>query len=396
MEPITPPVQAPPSPIATTVALESLCAELAGEAFITVDTEFIRETTYFAKLCLIQVAGKERLALIDPLAEGLDLAPFFALLRNPRVLKVFHAPRQDLEIFFQANGAIPSPIFDTQVAAMVCGYGEQASYETLASSLAGARIDKSSRFTDWAQRPLTAAQLAYAAADVTHLRIVYERLRARIDKSARESWLAEEMAILTDPATYVTAPEDAWQRIKSRLRKPAERAALIELAAWREREAQARNVPRGRILKDDAIVELALSRPKTAAELARLRALPGGFERSRLGEGVLGALKAAALRDPETLPELEADRPNGSGALGQILKVLLGAASERHQVAARLIASSADIDRLAADPAADLPVLKGWRRAVFGEVALQIIRGEALIGIEKGRIRTYPRNGSPD
>jgi ribonuclease D len=250
-------VLAPPPLITTTAELAEACARLARHAFVTVDTEFMRETTYYPKLCLIQMASADDVFLVDPQAEELDLAPFFALMADTAVMKVFHAARQDLEIIWQKGRLIPAPLFDSQVAAMVCGFGEQVSYESLATSLAGAKIDKSSRFTDWSRRPLTEAQLVYAAADVTHLRVVYEKLVARIAKGGRESWVASEMAILTDPRTYETDPDVAWLRVKARLRKPTERLALWELAAWREREAQTRDVPRGRVMKDDALIELA-------------------------------------------------------------------------------------------------------------------------------------------
>jgi ribonuclease D len=380
-----------PNLITTTSTLEAACQRLATHAFVTVDTEFMRETTYYPKLCLIQLASADEIVLIDPLAEGLDLAPFFTLMGDGRVVKVFHAARQDLEIIWHLGRVIPTPLFDTQVAAMVCGYGDQVSYESLAASLANARIDKSSRFTDWSRRPLSEAQLTYAAADVTHLRQIYTKLHARIEKAERMGWLADEMAILNNPKTYEIAPDEAWMRIKARIRKPAERAVLMELAAWREREAQTRDVPRGRILKDDALVELAMAQPKTIEDLARLRAVPNGFERSRAGGDILSAVKAALARDPATIPPLEAERASGSGALVLLLKVLLNAVSEKSHVAARLIASSEEIDRLAADPNADLPVLKGWRREVYGALALKLIRGEVTLGLEKGRVITVER-----
>jgi len=380
-----------PNLITTTSMLEAACQRLATHAFVTVDTEFMRETTYYPKLCLIQLASADEIVLIDPLAEGLDLAPFFMLMGDAGVVKVFHAARQDLEIIWHLGRVIPAPLFDTQVAAMVCGYGDQVSYESLAASLANAKIDKSSRFTDWSRRPLSEAQLTYAAADVTHLRQVYTKLHARIEKAERMGWLADEMAILNNPKTYEIVPDEAWMRIKARIRKPAERAALMELAAWREREAQTRDVPRGRILKDDALVELAVAQPKTIEEMARLRAVPNGFERSRAGGDILGAIKAALARDPATIPPLEAERASGSGALVLLLKVLLNAVSEKSHVAARLIASSEEIDRLAADPNADLPVLKGWRREVYGTLALKLIRGEVTLGLEKGRVITVER-----
>jgi ribonuclease D len=383
-----------PPLITETAILEAACARLTGEEFVTVDTEFLRETTYYPKLCLIQMAGADELVLIDTLAPELDLAPFFALMANPSVTKVFHAARQDLEIIWQKGGIVPAPLVDTQISAMVCGYGEQIGYESLATGLAGAKIDKSSRFTDWSRRPLSPAQLVYAAADVTHLRVVHEKLAARITKNGRQDWVTGEMAALSNPKNYETVPEEAWLRIKARLRKPAERLALLELAAWREREAQSRDVPRGRILKDDALVEVAMAQPKSVAELGQLRAVPNGFERSRSGVEILEAIQRAANRNPTTLPAPEPDRPHVNGALVQLLKVLLQAVADRHHVAPRLIATSDDIDQLAAAPEQEHSVLTGWRRQVYGELALQLIRGEVTLGLEKGRVVAVARPAS--
>ncbi|CAN1566175.1 Rnd Ribonuclease D [Rhabdaerophilaceae bacterium] len=375
--------------------LRAVCERFAHETFVTVDTEFMRETTYYPKLCLIQLASADEVVLIDSLAEALNLAPFFALMANPSVTKVFHAARQDLEIVWQKGGLVPSPLVDTQVAAMVCGYGEQVGYESLATGLAGAKIDKSSRFTDWTRRPLSPAQLAYAAADVTHLRVVHEKLAARIAKNNRQDWVSGEMAILSNPKNYETVPEEAWLRIKSRLRKPAERLALRELAAWREREAQARDVPRGRVLKDDALVEIAMAQPKSVAELGNLRAVPNGFERSRAGAEILEAIARAAAADPASLPAPEADKPNVSGALVQLLKVLLQSVADRHHVASRLIGNSDDVEQLAAKPDDLHAILEGWRGEVYGKLALQLIRGEVTLGLEKGRVVPVPRQPAP-
>lgn len=374
-----------------TADLAAACERLAQHAFVTVDTEFLRETTYYPRLCLIQMASEDEIVLVDPLAEGLDLAPFFALMANEAVMKVFHAARQDIEIVWHLGKVIPSPLFDSQVAAMVCGYGEQVSYESLASGLAQAKIDKSSRFTDWSRRPLTEAQLAYAAADVTHLRVVYEKLMQRIDKNGRLGWVADEMAVLSNPKTYVVDPEEAWMRIKARIRKPVERAVLMEVAAWREREAQTRDVPRGRILKDDGLVEIAVAQPKSSDDLSRLRAVPNGFERSRSAADILDAVARGRARSPESIPPFEQERAGGNGALVQLLKVLLQSVSERNQVAVKLIASSDDIDRLASEPSPDMPVLQGWRGEIFGQLAMSLIRGEVMIGLEKGRVVTVPR-----
>jgi len=381
----------PVPPLTTTTdALAAACARLATHDFVTVDTEFLRETTYYPKLCLIQLASSEEIVLVDPLAPEMDLAPFLALMADEKVVKVFHAARQDLEIIWNKGKLIPAPLFDTQVAAMVCGFGEQVSYESLASSLANARIDKSSRFTDWSRRPLTDAQLVYAAADVTHLRIVYTKLLNRMVKHDRVNWIADEMAILSSPATYEVSPEDAWMRVKARIRKPVERAVLMELAAWREREAQTRDVPRGRILKDDGLAEIAVAQPRNAEDLARLRAIPNGFERSKAGAEILDAVARGKARDPATIPQPEPERAGANGSLVQLLKVLLQSVCEKNQIAAKLVASSDDIDRLAARPEVDMPVLQGWRGEIFGQVALRLIRGEVLLGLEKGRVVTVP------
>lgn len=375
----------------TTAALAAACKRLADHEFVTVDTEFMRETTYYPKLCLIQMASSDEIVLVDPLADGMDLTPFFELMGNEKVIKVFHAARQDIEIIWHQGRLIPAPLFDSQVAAMVCGYGEQVSYESLASGLAGAKIDKSSRFTDWSRRPLSEAQLTYAAADVTHLRIVYQKLHERIEKNDRTAWVADEMAILANPGTYETQPEDAWMRVKARIRKPVERAVLIELAAWREREAIARDVPRGRVIKDDGLGEIAVAQPKSIEELSRLRAIPNGFERSRAGAEILAAVAIGKARDPATIPAFEAERSGSNGALVQLLKVLLQSVSERNHVAPKLIATGDDIDRLASNPDEDWPVLQGWRGEIFGHLALQLIRGEVLLGLDKGRVVAVPR-----
>jgi ribonuclease D len=386
--------------ITETTALEAFCARLANAPFITVDTEFMRETTYYPKLCLIQVASSEEIGLIDPLAPGLDLAAFFALMRAPGVVKVFHAARQDIETFWNVAQTIPAPLFDTQVAAMVCGFGDQVGYEAIAASLAGAKIDKSSRFTDWARRPLSEAQLTYAAADVTHLRKVYEALIARLKKTGRSGWVSEEMATLTDPATYRNDPDLAYERLKSRVRRPRDLGVLMELAAWREREAQARDVPRGRILKDDLLMEIVSAAPANAQALAQLRGLPAGFERSRGAEGMLDAVRRGLARDPASLPPLEARRQlsNGAAALVSLLKVLLQATADRNQVASKVLASAEDLERIATEASPDTPVLAGWRFDIFGKEAMRLKRGEIALTVRGGRIDAValPRPASED
>ena len=376
--------------ITTTESLERLCTALAGESFITVDTEFMRESTYWPDLCLIQIAGETEHGLIDPLAPGIDLKPFFALLNDPNVLKVFHAARQDIEIMVHLAGIVPHPVFDTQIAAMVCGFGDQVGYEAIVRKLAKAQIDKSSRFTDWSRRPLTEKQLAYALADVTHLRVVYEALKTELDRTGREHWLREEMDILTNPATYRTEPEDAWKRIKVRLRSKKQLGVLVEIAAWREREAREKNVPRSRVLKDDAIAEIAVQSPQTREALNQLRALPKGMSSSRTGDAILKAVANGLARDPKSLPQPDDGRDEmneAAQAAAEVLKLALKVVCEQEGIAPKLVASSSDIDAVAESDTADVPLLHGWRRELFGETALAIKRGEAVIGFDKGRVR---------
>ena len=379
--------------VTSTESLALLCNSLASEEFITVDTEFMRESTYWPDLCLIQVAGETANGLIDPLAPGLDLQPFFELMNNPAVLKVFHAARQDIEIMVHRADIVPHPVFDTQIAAMVCGFGDQVGYEAIVRRLAKAQIDKSSRFTDWSRRPLTEKQLVYALADVTHLRVVYESLKKELDKTGREHWLNEEMEILTNPATYRTEPGDAWKRIKVRLKSKKQLGVLVELAAWREREARERNVPRSRILKDDALAEIAMQVPLTREALNQLRSLPKGMSASRIGDAIMKAVKAGVEIDPKTLPNPDCGRDDNSDATqaaAEVLKLALKVVCEQEGIAPKLVASSSDIEAIAEDDAADVHLMHGWRRELFGELALAIKRGEALIGFERGRVRVIP------
>jgi ribonuclease D len=374
--------------ITTTAELAAACERLSNHPFVTVDTEFLRETTFWPKLCVVQMASADEAVIIDAIADGIDLTPFFELMNNEKVVKVFHAARQDIEIVWHRAKIIPHPIFDTQVAAMVLGYGDSISYDQLVQRTTGGHIDKSSRFTDWARRPLTDQQLTYAIADVTHLRDVYAKLKAELERTNRTSWVASEMEILTSPKTYTQEPEHAWQRLKTRVRKPKEIGVLMEVAAWREREAQSRDIPRQRVLKDDVIGEIAVQQPKTAEALAGLRSIPKGFERSRSGEGILSAVAAGLARDPETLPKFERYRPlsNGASATVELLRVLLRMTAEQNGVAARVIANADDLESIATDDNADVEALKGWRRELFGERALKLKRGELSLAIEGGRV----------
>ncbi|WP_373502410.1 ribonuclease D [Aestuariivirga sp.] len=376
--------------ITTTESLETLCSQLSNEAFVTVDTEFMRESTYWPDLCLIQVAGETLNGLIDPLAPGLDLKPFFDLMNNADVLKVFHAARQDIEIMVHRAGIVPHPVFDTQIAAMVCGFGDQVGYEAIVRRLAKAQIDKSSRFTDWSRRPLSEKQLVYALADVTHLRVVYESLKTELDRNGREHWLREEMNILTNPATYRTEPEDAWKRIKVRLRSKKQLGVLVQVAAWRELEAREKNVPRSRILKDDAVAEVATQMPQTREALNQLRALPRGMGTSRIGDALLTAVKAGLGMDPKSLPQPDDgrdDQSEATQAAAEVLKLALKVVCEKEGIAPKLVASSSDIEAVAESDDADVHLMKGWRRELFGDLALAIKRGEAVIGFERGRVR---------
>jgi ribonuclease D len=380
-------------PITTTETLTDACARMAQHPFVTVDTEFLRESTYYPKLCVAQMASTAEALVVDTLADGIDLAPFFGLMADQSVVKVFHAARQDIEICWHEAGIIPRPIIDTQVAAMVLGYGDSISYDQLVQRITGDNLDKSHRFTDWTRRPLSDAQLAYAVSDVTHLRDVYLRLANDLEKRGRSEWMREEMKVLTSPDTYRFEPEHAWERLKTRVRKPKELAVLIEVAAWREREAQERDVPRGRVLKDDVIGDIAVQAPTTIERLGNLRSLPRGFERSKWGEAIVAAVQRGLARDPKTLPRLDRPKPAVNGqATVELLKVLLRMTAERHGVAAKVIATVDDLDRIAADDAADVPALHGWRRDLFGEKALALKHGRLALAIERGRVVAVERD----
>lgn len=380
--------------ITRTSELAAACNRLSEHPFITVDTEFLRETTFWPKLCVIQMASPEEAIIVDALAGELDLEPFFDLMKNEAVTKVFHAARQDIEIVYHRGGFIPHPVFDTQVAAMVCGFGDSISYDQLVQKITGARIDKSSRFTDWSRRPLTEKQLEYALADVTHLREVYRFLQVNLAEQDRSHWVEDEMEVLTSEATYRTDPEKAWQRLKLRVRKPIELAVLQELAAWREQEAQNRDVPRNRVLKDDAIYEIASQQPKNASALGALRTIPRGFERSRSAEDILASVRRALAIPKEQLPTLPKGRPapDGSAAAVDLLKVLLKLISEEHGVAAKVIATVEDLERIAADDEAGVAALKGWRRELFGETALKLKTGEIALAFNGRRVVAVPQS----
>jgi ribonuclease D len=373
--------------ITTTSELAAACARLASHPVITVDTEFLRETTYYPLLCVVQMASAEEAVVVDTLAEGIDLKPFFALMAEEKVLKVFHAARQDIEIVWHQAGIVPHPIFDTQVAAMVLGYGDSIAYDQLVERITGHRPDKTHRFTDWSRRPLTTEQVHYAVSDVTHLRDVFAALDADLKKRGRNDWVSEEMEVLTSPKTYDFHPERAWERLKTRVRKPKELAVLMEIAAWREQEAQSRDVPRSRVLKDDAVGDIATHAPTSLERLASLRSLPKGFDRSKWGGDVVAAVQRGLARDPAALPKIEKPRNNSNGAaIVELLKVLLRMTSERHAVASKVIATVDDLEQIAADDDADVAALRGWRRELFGEAALALKHGQLALAIERGRV----------
>ena len=374
--------------ITDNAALNALCDSLSEQRYITIDTEFLRETTFWPRLCLIQTAGDGVEAMIDPLAEGIDLKPFFDLLVNPSVLKVMHGCRQDIEIFHKLAGIIPTPLFDTQIAAMVCGFGDAVGYENLIKQTTGGKIDKGSRFTDWSQRPLSEAQLTYALADVTHLRSAFEILEQKLADNGRVSWLQEESALLSDEEIYAQRPENAWRRLKMQDRRPHVLGVLVEVAAWRETEAQERNVPRNRILKDDAIRELALQGPKDKKALSRLRAVPRGYENSRHADALLDAVKRGRGTQKEDLPDLPPSTVNrpGIGPLVDLLKVLLKQRSEETGVAPKLIANVADLERIASDENPQVAALQGWRHEIFGQYALQLKAGQLALASQDDKV----------
>jgi ribonuclease D len=385
------------TPITTTAELAVFCDKLKGQPFVAVDTEFMRETTYWPKLCLIQAAAGSAEACIDPLAEGIDLEPFLEILRDETILKVFHAARQDVEIFNNLN-AMPKPLFDTQVAGMAAGFGEQIAYDALVRQMLKIELDKSSRFTDWARRPLSDNQLTYALADVTHLAALYPILRERLEKDGRIGWVTDEMANLTDPAVYDVEPENAWKRLRPRKHTAKYMAVYKAVAAWRERMAQSRDQPRGRILKDEAIDEVATQAPTDADQLDRLRSVPKGFSGSRFGPDLLAAIREA-LRDPEAYaPVVERNRTAPSpaaGAVVELLKVLLKARAEEAGVASKLIATVSDLELIANDDEADTSALKGWRREAFGEDALKLKRGELALVLDGARVRVVEVRRAP-
>jgi len=378
--------------VTTTEALQELCVRLRGETFVTVDTEFMRERTYWPELCVVQLGGPAEVAVVDALAPSLDLASLGELLADRSVVKVFHAARQDIEIFVLKFGQVPQPLFDTQVGAMVAGFGDQVGYDALVSSLTGGAIDKAHRFSDWSARPLSSAQIAYAAADVTWLRGVYETLRARLERDGRLEWVAEEMAVLTDPATYRADPETMWERLRPRTANRRFLGMLKAIAAWREREAQRVNIPRQRLLKDETLLEIAATAPDTPEALVRARGVTRGFAEGKTGASLLAAIRAARSLPEEALPEAPRGRdgPRPSPALVSLLKVLLAAKCEQHHVAPKLVASSDDIERLATEDAPDIPALHGWRRDVFGADALALKEGRVALGVEGRRIKLLP------
>lgn len=378
--------------ITTNAALQAFCKSVENAPFITVDTEFLRDRTYYAKLCLIQVSGPDKQAVaIDPLSteEELDLSPLFALFENANILKVFHAARQDLEILWQLTGKMVHPLFDTQVAAMVCGYGEQIGYEALVSDITKEKTDKSSQFTDWARRPLSQKQMIYALNDVIYLVDIYHHLARRLEKDGRSEWVKEEMEILTSPSTYELDPLDAWKRLKLRSAKPRDLAVLKELSAWREVEAQRKDVPRSRILRDETLMDLGFQRPQSDGELTRIRGISQDMAQARIGKTLIDIIARGMAIPEEDAPKLEHRTPM-SPRLAQIvemLKMLLRIQAAEYNVAAKLIANSEDIETFAENPEADTYLTHGWRHEVFGQFAQEMIAGKLALTLEKGKIK---------
>lgn len=375
--------------ITDTHALQALCKDLAKEPFITVDTEFLRDKTYYPQLCLVQMAAPEGAPFaVDPLAKGIELAPLLELMADAKVLKVFHAARQDMEIFYNLNGKIPAPLFDTQVAAMVCGYGESVGYHNLVSDICDARLDKAAQFTDWSRRPLSKKQVSYALDDVTYLRAVYKALAARLDKQGRTAWVEQEMAILNAPKTYQNPPEEAWQRIKIRTEKPKTLSVLREVAAWREIEAQRRDVPRNRVIRDETVADLAVHAPQSLEDMAHMRGLPKDIMHGRMGKELLAAIHRGLETPPDKAPRPERRErfPADLTPALEMLKMLLRIQCSEHDVAPKLVASQDDLELLARDDDADIPALKGWRYEVFGQEALALKQGKITLGLSRNKI----------
>ncbi len=377
----------------TSDEIASFCNALSACEFITIDTEFLREKTYYPKLCLVQISGPDKDArAIDPLIEGIDLSPLFELLRDESIMKVFHAGRQDLEIFYNLTGEVASPIFDSQIAAMVCGYGDSISYEKLVANITGGKIDKSSQFTDWSLRPLSDKQLNYALGDVTHLCDIYLHLKDVLEKRGRTEWVKQEDKILSNPATYENDPYKAWERIKIRSPKPRSLAILRELAALREQHAQKRNIPKTWVVRDDALADMAGQAPKNKKQLAKIRNVSKDMAEGKMGDRFLGAIERALLSPQETWPKPKKKKPLQPTAIAivDILKMLLKVISTENEVASKIIASSSDLEEIALDDNADVPALKGWRRDVFGQHALDVKHGKLAIGLKNGKIAKLP------
>ena len=381
--------------ITDTESLSDFCKTAFLCPYVTVDTEFLRERTYYSKLCLIQLAlpgrTNENAVLIDPLAEGLSLDPLYKLFRDENVVKVFHAARQDLEIFCLEAGVIPKPLFDTQVAAMVCGFGDQVGYETLVNKITHKPLDKSSRFTDWSRRPLSNAQKTYALADVTHLRQIYEFLSMKLNENGRAHWLEEELKTLGTRETYILRPQDAWQRVKTRSSSPKFLAAVRTLTEFRERYAQTHNVPRNRVLKDEALIELASTRPNSVKDLQKSRLLLREARKGAIASGILNAICQAGQMPEDALPKPMhvTDRQTINSALADLLRVLLKATSEKTGVAPKLIASSADLDKMASGEF-DIPVMTGWRFEVFGAEAQELCNGQIGLSARGKQVISFP------
>lgn len=378
--------------ITDTEALQQACEKISSHPYCTVDTEFLRESTFWPELCLIQIACPGDEWIVDVLAKNIDLEPFFNIMTNESVTKVFHAARQDIEIIYKLSEKIPHPVFDTQVAAMVCGYGDSISYDQLVYKITGVQLDKSSRFTDWSKRPLSDKQLTYALADVTHLRDAYLSIKASLEEQERTHWVSEEMETLTSPETYDMPPENAWKRLKMRAKKPLELAILKKVAEWREETARTNNVPRGRIIRDDGIYDVSSRAPSNMQQLNDLRGLNRGFDKNRYGKELLEVVTAVKSLDRSQLPKIPRPKqaPEGCAACTEMLKVLLKITVEKHGVAAKVIATVDDLEKIAADDNANVDALKGWRRELFGNLALDLKNGKIALGYNNRSIKIVP------
>lgn len=372
--------------------LETFVSQCASQPFLTIDTEFLREKTYYPKLCLIQIGLPDgRAAAVDPLADGIDLEPVFALLRDKDILKIFHAGRQDLEIFYRLMDEVPAPFFDTQIAAMVCGFGDSVGYENLVRTLTGEGLDKAVQFTDWSRRPLSDRQLDYAIGDVTHLVRVYQKLLEALDKRGRTEWVLEEAAVLAAPETYQNLPENAWKRVKIKSNKPVVLAILKELAAWRETKAQTKDIPRPWVMRDETLADMAAQGPTTVDQLVKIRNMPKDAANGSTGAELLRIIKAAKASDSKTWPKKDKKKPLPPSVVAtvELLKTQLRMVASQYEVAAKLIGSAEDLEMIAMGQHDQTHTMRGWRAEIFGNEAKALVNGDIAIGLKDGKMMRY-------